>query len=260
MISYIFLVCSIQFSISKLLSNQLTVNMLTLDKSPETIAGMFDKVAVRYDLLNDVMTGFSHRLTRKIAVKLSRFSSGQKALDVATGTGDFAFLLAKRAPGGEVIGVDISQKMLAGARYRQSKNGLKNVRFEYGNALDLNFEDETFDVATIGYGIRNVPDPVRAMEEIRRVMRPHGRFLIVEATPPVSRYMRFLANFHFAKLVPLIAKFLTPDSDAYHYFAKSVEEFPTAPEFAKLIKKAGWAEVYYRPMYFGTVTVFLAIR
>ena len=126
--------------------------------------------------------------------------------------------------------------------------------------MDLHFEDETFDVATIGYGIRNVPDPIKAMKEVRRVMKPKGRFLIVEATPPVSKYFRFLANFHFSKLVPFIAKFLSPSGEAYHYFAKSVEAFPTAPVFARMIKSAGWSEVYYHPMYFGTVTVFLAIR
>lgn len=234
--------------------------LLNLDKSPEKIAGMFDKVAVRYDLLNDLMTGFSHRLTRKVAVALSRFSDGQKALDLATGTGDFAFLLARKAPRGEVVGVDISRKMLAGARYRQSKNGIPNVQFEYGNIMGLEYDDETFDVATIGYGIRNVPNPLHAMREIRRVVKPGGRFLIVEATPPVTRYMRFLANFHFSKLVPFVAKFLSPSSEAYKYFAKSVDAFPTAPEFARMISKAGWSEVYYHPMYMGTVTVFLAIR
>ncbi len=232
---------------------------MTLDKSPEKIADMFDKVAIRYDLLNDLMTGFSHRRTRKLAVALSKFHDGQAAIDLATGTGDFAFLLARKAPNGKIIGVDISRKMLAGARYRLSKLAFQNVDFQYGNIYDLPFDDDTFDVATIGYGIRNVPDPVTAMREVRRVTKKGGRFLIVEATPPLSKYARFIANFHFSRLVPFVAKFLSPGGDAYHYFAKSVEQFPPAPKFAKMIAKAGWSEVYYHPMYFGTVTVFLAI-
>ncbi len=233
---------------------------MTLDKSPEKIASMFDQVAYRYDLLNDLMTGFSHRRTRKVAVRMSRFSEGQTALDLATGTGDFAFLLHKQAPKGKVVGVDISLRMLAGAKLRAKKMGIQGVEFRHGNIMELPFDDNTFDVATIGYGIRNVPDALEAMKEIRRVVKPKGRFLIVEATPPVSRHMRFLANFHFSKIVPLIAKVFAYNSDAYHYFAKSVELFPTAPEFAETIKAAGWQKVFFHPMYFGTVTVFLAVK
>lgn len=235
---------------------------VTLDKSPETIARMFNMVASHYDFMNDAMTGFSHRATRHKAIQMSRFGPGQRALDLATGTGDFAFLLDKKAQGEAFVeGIDISDKMLAVAQVRASDLGIdKKVKFRLADIHHLPYEDDSFNVCTIGYGIRNVPDPIEAMREVRRVTKPGGRFLIVEATPPVNRYLRFFADFHFSKIVPMAARILSPNSEAYEYFATSVSAFPTAPRFAQMIKQAGWRHVEYIPMYLGTVTVFLAIK
>lgn len=231
-------------------------SLTTLDKSPATIAAMFNSVASHYDFMNNLMTMFSHIWTRYLALRLVNFQSGQAALDLATGTGDFVLLLHARATDSRVIGVDISEKMLAVAQHR-AKQADASVEFRKEDINHLSFADSTFHVCTIGYGIRNVEDPIVVMREVLRVTKPGGRFAIVEATPPVNRYLRFFSQFYFQRLVPLVAKILSPNGAAYSYFAESVNNFPTAPRFAALMRQAGWTEVCYYPQYFGTVTVFL---
>ncbi len=231
-----------------------------LDKSPNAIARMFNLSASHYDLMNDVMTVFNHRRTRKIATQLSDFKSGDKALDLATGTGDFAFLLQKKAQG-TVIGVDISYKMLAIALAKsRSLDNNKNISLNQVDINTLPFSDDVFDVCTIGYGIRNVVNPLSTMREVARVTKKGGRFIIVETTPPSNNQLRFLALFHFSKLAPVFAKMLSANVSAYNYFAESMSQFPKAPEFGKVIKQAGWKKVFFYPLYFGIVTIFLAIK
>lgn len=219
---------------------------------------MFNSIAHQYNLMNDIMTAFSHRRTRKITVKLSNFKHDQRALDLATGTGDLAFLLLKEGRG-TVIGVDISDKMLSKAKSRNlGTNGyiaLKRVDINH-----LPFHEEVFDICTISYGIRNVHNPLVTMKEVARVTKKGGRFIIVEATPSTNRYARLLAHFYFGKITPLLAKILSLDAAAYIYFAESISQFPKSSDFTKIIKRAGWKKVFYYPLYFGTVTVFLAFK
>ena len=231
-----------------------------LDKSPKTMARMFNKLASHYDLMNDVMTIFNHRWTRKIATQLTDFKPDEKALDLATGTGDFAFLLLKNSQG-TVIGVDISFKMLAIALAKsRSLKDNSDINFNQVDINNLPFSDEVFDVCTIGYGIRNVHNPLSTMKEIARVTKKGGRFIILETTPPPNSHMRFLALFHFSKIVPLFAKLLSTNVSAYNYFAESMSQFPKALQFGKIIKRAGWSKVFYYTLYFGIVTIFLAIK
>ncbi|MFX0050084.1 MAG: ubiquinone/menaquinone biosynthesis methyltransferase [Candidatus Hermodarchaeota archaeon] len=233
---------------------------MNLDKSPHTMIGMFNSVAYHYDVINDVMTAFSHRRTKKVAARFSIFKAGQKALDLATGTGSLAFQLLKEAQG-TVVGIDISDKMLWIASARSRRLGMnRNTVFYRVDINNLPFLDEVFDVCTIGYGIRNVQNPLSAMKEILRVTKNNGRFIIIEATPPSNYYIRFLTLFHFRKLAPLIAKFFFSNVQAYNYLAESISQFPKASEFAEIVKRVGWKKVYYYPMYLGAVTIFLAVK
>ncbi len=233
---------------------------MKLDKSPNTMASMFNLSASHYDLMNDVMTVFTHRRTRKIATQLSDFKSDEKALDLATGTGNFACLLLKKVQG-TVIGADISYKMLALALAKfRSFDFNRDLTLNQVDINNLPFLDEVFDVCTIGYGIRNVLDPLTTMKEVARVTKKGGRFIIVETTPPPNNHLRFLAFFHFSKLAPLFAKILSANVNAYNYFAESMSQFPKAPDFGKIIKRAGWKKVFYYSLYFGIVTIFLAIK
>lgn len=233
---------------------------MSLDKSPEIIEQMFNSLADRYDLMNDIMTGFSHRKTRKFAVKLSNYQENQRGLDLATGTGDLAFLLMNKAKG-TIIGIDISEKMIIRAKKRSNSiDPSKRPVFQIVDINQLPYLDATFDFCTICYGIRNVPHPLQTMKEIARVTKKTGKFIIVEATPPGRRIIRFLSHFHFSKLVPLLARIFSSNSEAYNYLAESIIHFPPPELFRLLLKKAGWKKVTHYTMYLGTVTIFLAFK
>ncbi len=221
---------------------------------------MFNSIADHYDRMNDIMTVFSHRRTRKIASQLSNFKPGDKALDLATGTGDFTFLLLKEAQG-TVIGTDMSDKMLSVALSRSRSLGdNKHISFTRADINQLPFSNEIFDVCTIGFGIRNVHNPLITMKEVARITKNGGRFIIVEATPPTNYLVRFLVLFYFRKIAPLIAKFFSLNSNVYKYLAESITQFPIALNFSKIIKRAGWKKVVWYPIYFETVTVFVAVK
>ncbi len=236
--------------------------MVTVDKSQRTMMNMFNNIAHRYDLMNNIMTGLSHKITRKRAVELSNFGPRQKALDLATGTGDFAFELLKLTNTQNlVVGVDLSSKMLSIAKSRANKMKIKGIfAIHQADICNLPYKDETFDLCTIGYGIRNIQSPSRALQEIARVTKKKGRLIIVEATLPTNRYMRVLTDFYFRKIVPVIAKFFSSDVSSYHYLAKSISHFPTAHQFTKILQLSNWRRTIHFQMLLGTVTIFLAVK
>lgn len=234
--------------------------MSTPDKSQHRMRIMFNRIAKRYDLMNDIMTCFSHRLTRKKAVTFSDYKTGQRALDLATGTGDFVFELYKKSASHNlVVGVDISAKMLSIAKYRARQKGVRGVIcFQLAEINTLPYQDEIFDICTIGYGIRNVSDPISTLKEISRVTKKGGKLVIVEATPPPNRVIRHLYLFYFNKIVPTIAKLLTTDGNAYYYLGRSISQFPYATRFVKFIQLSDWREINFFPLFFGMVTIFIA--
>lgn len=224
---------------------------------------MFDALAKRYDLMNDIMTAFSHRRTRRFALRLTRFGPGKSVLDLATGTGDFAFLL--HLSGGhtsKVVGVDLSEQMLAVARVSARRKGIDKdaITFLRGDISNLPFPDDMFDVCTISYGIRNVQNIHRVLKEALRVTKRGGTFVIVEATRPVQPVIRFMINFYFSRIVPIVASLFSSSPQAYDYFVRSVESFPFPDIFAKMMERAGWFKVRYFPKLLGSVTVFQGFK
>jgi demethylmenaquinone methyltransferase/2-methoxy-6-polyprenyl-1,4-benzoquinol methylase len=201
---------------------------------------MFDRISGLYDRMNSVMTAGLHHEWRRRAADLAELSPGGRALDVATGTGDLALELAGRvAPGGEVVGVDFSEKMLELAR---AKAGGR-VRFESGNALALDYADDEFDAATVGFGARNFSDLDRGLTEMARVVRPGGRVVVLEITtprrPPLSTFFRIW----FDRVVPALGRAV--DSQAYSYLPSSVKRFPGPEELATHMWEAGLREIRY---------------
>jgi len=250
------------------LSSPVLMDASLLDKAPEVIATLFDRTALRYDLMNNLMSGFSHHNTRRFALNLVRVdiskqgTSKVQALDLATGTGDFAFLLYERF-GCPVIGIDFSKEMLTVAVHRKRKKGIRNpIKFMHGDILSLPFSDHTFSICTIGYAIRNVENTYQALKEIQRVTKPGGTLLVVEAMPHPKPFRRFLHHFYFAKMTPLLARFLSPGSvyyPAYKYFGESVSKYLVVSDFIHLMKKAGWKQVRQFPIVMGYVTVVQGI-
>ena len=201
---------------------------------------MFDRIAGLYDRMNSVMTAGLHHEWRRRAADLAGLSPGDRALDVATGTGDLALELATRvAPGGEVVGMDFSERMLELAR---AKAGAL-VRFESGNALALDYGDGEFDAATVGFGARNFSDLQRGLSEMARVVRPGGRVVVLEITIPRRPPLSTFFDLWFDHAIPALGRVV--DSQAYSYLPSSVKRFPGPEELAARMWDAGLREIRY---------------
>jgi demethylmenaquinone methyltransferase / 2-methoxy-6-polyprenyl-1,4-benzoquinol methylase len=213
------------------------------------VRAMFDRIARVYDRMNAVMTAGLDRRWRERAVDLAAVSAGGRVLDVATGTGDLAFALARRvAPGGEVIGADFSENMLEIARDKAADGSAiagVSVRFETANALELPYRDGEFDAATVGFGARNFSDLTRGLAEMARVVRPGGRVVVLEITTPTRPPLSTLLRVWFDRIVPALGR-LAGDPDAYNYLPSSVRRFPGPEALAAIMSGCGLSDVGYR--------------
>lgn len=215
---------------------------------------MFDRIAGLYDRMNTVMTAGLHHRWRQRAAALTAVSPGDRALDVATGTGDLALELASRvAPSGEVVGSDFSERMLEFARAKATGTELP-VRFETANALDLPYADQSFDAVTVGFGARNFSDLRRGLAEMVRVTRPGGRVVILEITtatgPPVSYFL----DIWFEVLVPALGR-LVSQRQAYSYLPNSVRRFPPPRVLAELMSESGLRDVRWLQTAAGIIAI-----
>lgn len=219
---------------------------------------MFDRIAGRYDLMNSVMTAGLHDEWRERAVEIAGVGPGSHVLDVATGTGDLAFELAKKvAPGGSVTASDFSEGMLEVARQKQS-DALAGVDaevvFEQGDALNLKYDDNTFDAVTVGFGVRNFSDLAAGLTEMARVVRPGGRFVILEISQPHKTPLKQFYKAWFDGIVPFLGKFAGEDS-AYTYLPNSVKRFAKPQELAAILQQAGTTDVKWIALAGGIITI-----
>jgi demethylmenaquinone methyltransferase/2-methoxy-6-polyprenyl-1,4-benzoquinol methylase len=206
--------------------------------SEPQVQAMFDRIASVYDLMNSVMTAGLHHRWRSRAADLAAVGPGDRALDVACGTGDLAIELARRVgDDGEVIGSDFSENMLELARAKAP-----SLRFEQANALDLPYPDDSFDAATVGFGARNFSDLPQGLREMTRVVRPGGRVVILEITTPERPPLSWFFRLWFDRIVPMLGRF-AGDPDAYTYLPSSVRRFPNARGLGAAMAAVGLVDV-----------------
>jgi demethylmenaquinone methyltransferase/2-methoxy-6-polyprenyl-1,4-benzoquinol methylase len=233
-----------------------------LDKHPADVAAMFDAVAERYDLLNDVLSMGQDRYWRSVVARLVAAQPGDLVLDIAAGTGTSS--RAFTAAGARCVACDFSQGMLRvgkSSRAGKSKTGTAGlVSFAAGDALALPFADAAFDVVTISFGLRNVADPQAALTEMLRVTRPGGRLVVCEFSHLPARPLDVAYQRYLAVALPAIARRLSPNAGAYAYLAESISRWPAQPELAGRIRAAGWSAVRWRNLSFGIVAVHVGRR
>ncbi len=223
------------------------------------VRAMFDRIARVYDLLNTVMSAGLDRKWRARAVDVARVGPGDRVLDVATGTGELAIELAGRVgPGGEVVGSDFSEAMLDLARVKAEKgqagSGGAILRFEWGDALALAYEDDSFDAAMVGFGVRNFSDLDRGLAELTRVVRPGGRVVILEFTNPTRPPLSFFYRVWFDRVVPILGR-IAGDPEAYSYLPDSVKRFPSPEGLAAKFEGVGLEGISYLLTAGGIVTI-----
>jgi demethylmenaquinone methyltransferase/2-methoxy-6-polyprenyl-1,4-benzoquinol methylase len=226
------------------------------------VEGMFDRIARRYDLLNDVMTFGMHRLWKAAALASLGSRRHGNALDVATGTGDLALALATGSPTARVIGLDFSAAMLVQARARSNHlPNLTRLAFVRGDALRLPFDDATFSAATSGFALRNVADLGTMFRELARVLAPGGRVALLDLVPLASPppWTR-LARLHLRYVVPRLGTLLAGDATAYTYLPTSVDTIPPLPQLETLLATSGVTHVRPRLFALGTTALITATR
>jgi demethylmenaquinone methyltransferase/2-methoxy-6-polyprenyl-1,4-benzoquinol methylase len=222
----------------------------TADKQ-RLVDDVFDRVADRYDLMNDLMSGGLHRLWKDALVAWlappRRSTAAYGVLDVAGGTGDVALRIARRAEGAKVTVADINPEMLAVGRARAAKRRLADrIDFVEANAEEVPFEANRFDAVTIAFGIRNVPRIERALAEAFRVLRPGGRFLCLEFSSVDVAVLDRVYEFYSFTVIPKLGGWVVGDEEPYRYLVESINRFPNQARFAAMIERAGFARVAWR--------------
>ncbi|HEU4719587.1 MAG TPA: bifunctional demethylmenaquinone methyltransferase/2-methoxy-6-polyprenyl-1,4-benzoquinol methylase UbiE [Bacteroidia bacterium] len=227
----------------------------------EQVAEMFDNIAHRYDFLNQLLSLGIHKGWRKKAVRKLEEIHPLTILDVACGTGDFAIESFKRLQPEKVTGVDISEGMMKIGREKlEAKKLSGKISLVYGDSENLPFAENSFDAATVGFGVRNFENLEKGLAGIFRVLKPGGKLVVLEFSKPRKFPVKQLYRFYFLRVTPFIGKLFSKDSRAYSYLPESVNAFPDGEEFMRRMEKTGFSSVSWQPLTFGIASVYTGIK
>ncbi len=232
---------------------------MSLQQRDLFIKHIFSTVAPQIDLLSSGFSlGFDH-VWRMKAISLSGIREGERVLDVCTGTGELAVLLSdKVGRTGTVTGADFCEEMLNRARVKTRKR--KNLSYIVSDAKNLPFPDNSFDAVTVSFGMRNIPDTTYALREIKRVLRPGGRFICLELTRPQAPWFRALYEWYVFRVMPFIAEIVVKTAAPYLYLPRSIKAFYPPDEFRKVIAECGFSQVTVDSLTMGIATIYRAVK
>ena len=232
-----------------------------IDKGPARISGMFDRIAPRYDLLNHLLSAGLDRRWRNQAIDALGLAAGARVLDLCTGTADLAVAATSRVRGARVLGVDFSSEMLRlGLAKVRRGNLTRSIALVRGDASCIPVADQSCDAVTIGFGIRNVAEPDKALAEISRVLRRGGRLAILEFGEPRIPGIRTLYAWYFRYLLPFVGKVVSKHDSAYSYLPASVRTFPPPPEFCRRLAATDFSQVRAVPLTLGIVYLYTGTK
>lgn len=228
----------------------------------EQVEEMFDNIAPNYDRLNHIMSFNLDRIWRRRVMRIVRRSKATKIMDVATGTGDLAIAMAKRVDRIHILGVDLSEEMLAVARQKVQRQGLEErIMLEKGDAESLDMvEDCSVDAVTVAFGVRNFENLERGLEEIRRTLREGGKLVVLELSVPRNKLVRWFYAQYSHRILPRIGGMISKDKQAYIYLPESIDEFPTPERFTEILKSVGFTRVKRRKQHFGVAHIYEAVK
>ncbi len=249
---------AVKLSMNNMTSPWAEQNSQTKSDSPR----MFDRIAHRYDFLNRLLSGRRDVAWRKRLVASLPEKPDLEMLDLATGTGDVLLSSCKLRTNIQFgVGLDPAGNMLAIARQKKSAANLESaISFVRGDALRLPFASNSFDAITIAFGIRNIPDVTRSLQEMHRILKPGGKVLILEFSLPKNSVLRFGYLVYFRYILPLIGSFISGDAGAYRYLNQTVETFPYGQAFCTLMEQAGFQEIRAEPLTMGIATLYTGLR
>ncbi|MBN9087268.1 MAG: bifunctional demethylmenaquinone methyltransferase/2-methoxy-6-polyprenyl-1,4-benzoquinol methylase UbiE [Reyranella sp.] len=220
------------------------------------VARVFESVAPRYDLMNDLMSGGVHRLWKNALIDVLAPRRNEKFLDVAGGTGDIAFRIARRVENADITICDINPAMLEVGRDRAADKGLlRGLTWTTGDAETLPFPDRSFDAYTIAFGLRNVTDIDKALREAYRVLKPGGRYLCLEFSKVTSAPVGKIYDAYSERALPLLGRLVAQDAESYRYLHESIRRFPSQRDLARRMRESGFERVAWRNMTLGVVAL-----
>jgi len=224
------------------------------------VEAMFDNISGKYDFLNHFLSFSLDKYWRRKAIGLLKNDPPGELLDVATGTGDMVKTALRLSPS-KITGIDLSEGMLQVARKKKYPSAAKTlVEFVKGDSENLPFPDESYDAATVAFGVRNFENPAQGLSEMIRVLRPGGKLVVLEFSKPTVFPFAWIYRFYFRYVLPVFGRVLSKDKSAYTYLPVSVNLFPEGEKFVDLMKEAGCRECVFRPLTFGVVTLYSGIK